>query len=175
MGCADPAAQHQEGAFIAALGVVHNVYRSESGNGLDLSDGRTGVVLTLIPAPVTADLPLEGTTWTLDSLISAPAGAGQPGSVSSTTFGTPPVTITISGGALSGKACNSFGGTVTLSADNRIHVSQLESTAMACGDDEMTQEATVFATLAAIETYTIAGARLLLMAPDGTGLGFTGA
>lgn len=152
----------QEQAFTQALTKVASV--RSAGDGIELVDSDARAVLTLAAI---ADLPLEGTTWTLSGLVANDAVTTP---VSGST-----VTMTIADGTLSGKACNSFHGTVD-AKDGTIKVGPLMSTKMACTSEALTkQETQVLTTLQAATTYTIKGDELTISAPDGTGLVFTGA
>ncbi len=135
--------------------------RTSSG-GADLVDADGNVVLALAKI---VDQPLEGTTWTLTGIISGETVASP---VAEST-----VTLTISDGKLSGKACNSFHGSVS-AADGSFTAGPLASTRMACTSEELTkQETTVLTTLQAATGYTITGNELTISADDGTGLVFT--
>ena len=82
------------------------------------------------------------------------------------------VTMSITDGQLSGKACNTFRGPVTVDGDS-VKAGPLMSTRMACASaDENAQEHTVLSILEAATTYTIEGSTLTLKAADGTGLEF---
>ncbi len=133
--------------------------RTSSG-GADLVDADGNVVLALAKI---VDQPLEGTTWTLTGIISGETVA----SVAEST-----VTLTISDGKLSGKACNSYGS--VSAADGSFTAGPLASTRMACTSEELTkQETTVLTTLQAATGYTITGNELTISADDGTGTVFT--
>ena len=161
MACADDV-MAQEQAFTAALAKVTGV--RAAGDGVELVDASDAALLTLAAV---VDVPLEGTTWTLSGVISgdavaSPAAGGD-------------VTMTIVDGTLSGKACNTFRGSVT-AADGRIEVGPLMSTKMACTSAELTaQENAVLKTLQAASSYTVKGNSLTVTAADGTGLTFTAA
>lgn len=159
MACAEDV-MTQEQAFTDALSRISGV--RTSGEGAELVDADGTVVLALAKI---VDQPLEGTTWTLTGIISAEAVA-SPVAESS-------VTLTISDGQLSGKACNSFHGTVT-AAGGSFTAGPLVSTRMACSSAELTkQETTVLTTLEAASGYTIKGNELTITADDGSGLIFT--
>ena len=150
----------QEHAFTVALTQVSGA--RTTGEGAELTDGAGTAVLSL--ARIT-DKPLEGTTWTLTGIISGETVASP---VAEST-----VTLTIADGQLSGKACNTFRGSVT-AADGSFKVGPLASTKMACASTELSkQETTVLATLQAATGYTIKGNELTITADDGTGLVFT--
>jgi heat shock protein HslJ len=160
MACAEDV-MTQEHAFTVALTQVAGV--REAGTGVELVDASAKVVLAL--ARVT-DKPLDGTDWQLTGIISGDA-ARSPVADSI-------VTLRISDGTLSGKACNTFRGEVT-AADGAFKAGPLASTKMACTSPELTsQETTVLKTLQAATSYTIKGNTLTISA-DGSGLVFTAA
>lgn len=163
MACADDALNKQEQAFNAALGEVKGL--RANGAGVELLTGSGDVALTLATAPVPSNKPLVGTTWTLSGIVTDNA-------VSSPVAGTT-VTMTFTDKALSGKACNTFRGPVSVTGAS-IEVGPLASTKMACANEaEGKQETTVLAVLDASITYTIEGDTLTLTGPDTKGLIFT--
>ncbi|MCA0295989.1 MAG: META domain-containing protein [Actinobacteria bacterium] len=162
MACTDDAVMAQEAAVSKALPTIASV--RTAGSGAELLDASGQVVFTLARVE---NKPLEGTTWHLSGLVADTA-------VSSTVADSV-VTMTISGGSLSGKACNTFRGTVT-AADGSFTAGPLMSTKMACPSAELTaQETTVLANLAAATHYAIEGDTLTLSGDDGSGLVFTAA
>lgn len=165
MMCTRTEVMTQEQAFAAALPAV--AAARSAGDGLDLTDSAGTAVLSLAPAPKVTAKPLEGTTWKLSGIVAKDA-------VSSPVAGSE-VTMTISGGTLSGKACNTFRGIVTASAGS-FAAGPLMSTKMACASAGLTaQETAVLTTLQAATGYAIEGDTLTLSAPDGAGLLFTAA
>lgn len=161
MACAEDV-MTQEHAFTVALTQVAGV--RTAGEGAELVDASGKAVLTL--ARIT-DKPLEGTEWTLTGIISEQAVSSL---VADST-----VTMSITDGQLSGKACNSFHGEVT-AADGTFKAGPLASTRMACPSKELTaQENTVLTTLQGASAYSIKGDQLTITADDGTGLVFTAA
>lgn len=162
MACLDPAVMTQETAFTTALGKVGGV--RTSGTGLELLDAEQKVVFTLAPV---LDLPLEGTAWQLSGIIAKEA-------VTSPVEGSE-VTMQVADGNLTGKACNTFRGQVTVSGDT-FKAGPLMSTKMACANpEEGRQEAIVLSVLQAAVSYAIEGSTLTLTATDGTGLVFRSA
>lgn len=160
MACADDV-MTQEQAFTKALTQVAGA--RTAGEGVELVDASGKAVLTLAKV---ADLPLEGTDWTLSGIVSSSAISSP---VADST-----VTLKIADGKLSGTACNTFRGDVTAS-DGSFKAGPLMSTKMACKSDELTtQETTVLKALQAATTYSIKGSDLTISAADGTGLVFTG-
>ncbi|MGC3993793.1 MAG: META domain-containing protein [Propionicimonas sp.] len=161
MACADDV-MTQEHAFTLALTQIAGA--RSAGSGVELVNASGTAVLTLAALE---DKPLEGTGWTLSGIIADEAIS------STTTEGS--VTITISDGQLSGKACNTFRGSVTASGGS-FKAGPLVSTKMACTSEALTkQENTVLATLQAATSYAIKGDQLTISADDGTGLVFTAA
>ncbi len=121
MACSPATVMAQEEAFAKALASVAGVRTAAA--GLELLDATGKVVLTLQPEPAEPAKPLEGTSWQLSGIIAGEA-------VSSPVAGTT-VSLTIAGGQLTGKACNTFRGTVTVSGDS-FKAGPLMSTKMAC-------------------------------------------
>jgi len=99
---------------------------------------------------------LDG-TWTLVSGTSAgqaiPLVAGRS------------ITLVIDGGSASGRACNQYSGTVTLTG-TRIRFSAMAMTEMACEEPMMTAESAYQAALAAVDTATRSGDALTLSGSD---------
>jgi heat shock protein HslJ len=138
-----------------------------AGTGVELLDATGKAVLTLAPAPAESAKPLAGTTWQLSGIIANEA-------VTSPVAGTT-VTLTITGDQLTGKACNTFSGPVTVDGSS-FKAGPLMSTKMACDNAaETSQETQVLTTLEAATRYAIEGNTLTLKAPDGTGLEFQAA
>ena len=165
MACSPEAVMTQEQAFTAALAATAAV--RSAGTGAELLDASGKVVLALQPAAVVTKKPLEGTTWQLSGIIAKAA-------VSSPVAGTT-VTMQITGGRLSGKACNTFSGDVTVNGDS-FKAGPLMSTKMACPTPaENTQETAVLTGLQAVTTFEITGGTLTLKSPEGTGLEFRAA
>jgi len=162
MACADDLMK-QESAVTAALGKVSKM--SLTGDTLSLQDASGASMFTLTKAVAPAAKPLEGTTWQLSGVRS-----GQ--STSSVVAGSS-VTLQITGGKLSGKACNTFRADVTTSGTT-ITVGPVASTKMACPSEELnTQEQKVLTLLGAATSYQITGSQLQLSSADGSGLDFT--
>lgn len=165
MACADDAVMKQEGAFNTALGEVKAV--RGNGDGVELLTAAGAVALTLAKAPDTPDKPLVGTAWTLSGIVSGDTAVSPVAGTS--------VTMTFTETAVSGRACNTFRGPVTVK-DATIEVGPLASTKMACTNEaEGKQETSVLAILDAATGYSIEGDTLTLTAPDSKGLTFTAA
>jgi len=81
-------------------------------------------------------------------------------------------TMTLSGTDIGGRAgCNLYGGTFAIHGD-RITISALSMTEMACDEDRMAEEAAYSAALDRVDTITLDGDRLVL-AGSGVELRFT--
>lgn len=164
MACEQPL-MDQEQRFLTALASVTTA--QNSGTGLELLDASGAVVLKLAPPPVVTPKPLTGTTWTLTTFVK--------GDVAESPVADTSITMRIDGDQLSGKACNSYGGTVTQDGSS-FKVGPLRSTKMACpGDGVMEQEARYLALLQSVTSMTLDEAGLTLTAPDGQALVYVGA
>jgi heat shock protein HslJ len=162
MACEDAAVMTQEQSFGTALATVAAV--RTAGTGLELVDPGQKVVFALAAV---ANKPLEGTTWQLSAII-AKAATASPVAGSTVTLG-------VSGDQLSGKACNTFRGQVTIDGTN-FRAGPLMSTKMACANpEENAQETAVLTGIEAATSYGIVGDTLTLKAADGTGLEFRAA
>lgn len=162
MLCEDAAVMTQEETFGPALATVTAV--RSAGTGLELVDAGQKVVFALAAV---VNKPLEGTNWQLSAIIAKAATASP---VAGST-----VTLQFSGDQLSGKACNTFRGQVTIDGNN-VKTGPLMSTKMACANpEESAQETAVLTGIEAATTYAIAGDTLTLKAADGTGLEFRAA
>jgi heat shock protein HslJ len=165
MACTPEAVMTQEQAFTAALAATANV--RAAGTSAELLDAKGVVVLSLQPAPAETAKPLTGTTWQLSAIIAQAATASP---VAGST-----VTLQVNGDQLTGKACNTFSGQVTIDGAS-FKAGPLMSTKMACANPgENAQEAAVLTALQAATSYAIAGDTLTLKAADGTGLEFRAA
>lgn len=162
MMCADDVWMAQEAAFLTALSSITTV--RDSDGVIELLDADRKIALTLYAVQ---DEPLEGTTWQLSGILTKDA--------LSSVVNNSAVTLTIEDGKLSGKACNTFSGTVEVSGEN-LKVGPLMTTKMACKSSALTkQEAAVLKGLQAASTFAIEGAELTISAADGTGLLFIAA
>jgi heat shock protein HslJ len=155
MACPEPQGGLEQ-AYLAALDQTAS-YRTGD-TSLDLLDDSGDVVLTF---EVVEPLSLTGTEWTA---VSVNTGTGAVSSVLSGVM----VTVTFDeDGTVSGSTgCNSFSGTYTVEGDSP-DVGPLASTAKACADDVMTQEAAFLAAMDNATTLTIDGDRLELRDDDG--------
>ena len=117
-----------------------------------------GATVTLLDQEVAdPDRPLEGTTWTAESLISDQA-------VSSIPAGVRPPTLRLEGGAVAvDTGCNTGRGSYTVAGD-AITFGPIATTRMACGDPNGQQvEQAVLTVLSGTATFAIDGPVLTLM------------
>ncbi len=160
MACAEPGVSEQEVAFGAALSEVASV--RGAGDGLELLDAAGTVVLELGPVP---PLELAGTTWELSGIVD--------GSSITVPVEGAPVSVSFESDALSGKACNSFRGSFSLTGAE-VSVGELASTRMLCNEPGvMEQEALVLELLQAAARAEQHRSVLVLTGPDGRGLQFS--
>jgi heat shock protein HslJ len=120
-----------------------------------------GVIILLTACGGSSD-PLNGTSWTL--LV---YGKTQP--IPGTTF-----TAIFKGGKINGSSgCNSYGGSYQVSGD-KITVSELGMTLMACPDPAglMDQEAHLLDAMGKAQTFQLANGQLEIFALDGEMLTF---
>ncbi len=162
MACSD-ALMQQETAFTQAMSQV-TAY-SPSGDAMLLQDASGAVQLKLAKQETPSPKPFEGTTWSLQTI--------RTGEVAASVVAGSSVTMQISGGKLSGKACNTFRADVTTDGDN-VTVGPVMSTKMACLNEDLNkQEQTVLDLLGKAASMKITGSNLQLSTGDGDGLDFT--
>lgn len=163
MGCADDL-MNQDTWLSGFLQGSPTVARD--GDTLTLTSGDTVVRLDE-ESSVRATLPLEGTDWTLTTVIQNEAASSVP---ADTTAG-----LRIDGGSLLARTgCNNGRATVTVSED-ALTVSPVMTTKMACPPPYDQIEPAFLAVLQSNPTYQIDYDTLKLTSPDGaSGLVFTG-
>lgn len=161
MGCQSDLmdAQFEYLEVLAAMSVV-----TVSETSLQLSDSDGTNILRfdrVIPPP---DSALVDTTWVLESMIEGDA-------VSSTIGGAEHATLVFGGdGSVTGTdGCGSLSGSYEMDGD-RIRLNVAIDPGTGCDDRFAAQSAHIEDVLAADTTYRIDGPRLVLTAPDGTGL-----
>lgn len=115
------------------------------------------------------DRPLEGTTWTLDGIVTGDAISSVPAGVTAT------VTI-VDGRAQVAAGCNT-GGAATTIGDGTIEFGPMALTKMACAPEAMEVETAVTSVLSGRTMFTIEAGRLTITADTPatatTGLSFT--
>jgi heat shock protein HslJ len=155
MACVDEAAMGQESAFFAALATATEY-------GLD------GDQLTILygegEAMVFTQLAmLAGTAWELQSYGGTEVVAGS----------TVTLQFTDETQVLGSGGCNSYGGSYTVDGE-RITFNEIASTEMACLEDGvMAQESVFYAALAAATTYERTDSQLIITYGEGEQLVFT--
>ena len=163
MGC-DDERHAQDDWLFAFLGSQPDV--AQDGDKLTLTSGAT--VIALQDAEFAEpDLPLAGTTWTVDSIISGDAVSSVPDGAVATLVFTEDGRVEVDNG------CNVGGGTYEVT-DDTLRVSELMTTLRACEAPAAQLESAVMGVLGAEEIeYAIDAGTLTLMAGD-QGLGLRG-
>jgi heat shock protein HslJ len=156
MGC-DPASQAQD-EWLGEL-LKHRPTWKLEGDTLTLTRGSTTLVLQ-DRRIVEPDLPLAGTKWTVDGVVSGEAVEHF--------SQLPPAYFTIEGGRITGSTgCNKFEGSVTYT-DGNLSVGTLTVTARECVGDVGRLEKAVLPVVGGQSSYSIDYNRLELRSPDGT-------
>ncbi|NHB85010.1 META domain-containing protein [Tessaracoccus sp. HDW20] len=122
------------------------------------------LLMTACASAVPADQPtaddLVGVTWVLEDLGGKKPVAGSP------------VTVRFAEGAIAGSSgCNRFGGTYEIDGAELTVDETLPATMMACAEDVMAVEASLFASLPKATGFAVDGDTLTLKDGDGTTLG----
>ena len=139
---------------------------AQEGDKLTLTSGETVIALqdSEVAEP---DLPLTGTTWTVDSIITGDAVSSVPNGATATLVFTDDGRLEVDNG------CNSGGGTYEVT-DGTLRVGELMTTLRACDAPAAQLESAVMSVLNAEEIeYAIDAGSLTLMAGD-QGLGLRG-
>jgi len=156
MACDPPAAMDLESAFLGALGRVTNAHN----NAGTLTLTGDGVELGFEVVPPAPDADLEGTAWTLDTVISGDAA-------SSVLSGTNP-SLSFDGTSMSGsEGCNSFNTEYSLT-DGSLGIAMMITTTRGCDDGTTRQSQSVQAVLAGSPAVAIDGDRLTFTSSDGS-------
>jgi heat shock protein HslJ len=159
MGCDKP--RHDQDAFVADVLGAKPTWHLD-GSRLEIAAGTTTLVL-VERSVAKPDLPLAGTTWTLDTLLDGDTA-------SSTTAGAEPVTLVFDGKrVMADTGCNGAGGEYTLTGD-RLTVTPGPTTKMMCSPDIMRVEDAVAAVLDGEVEFEITADRLTLDHPSGKGI-----
>jgi heat shock protein HslJ len=110
-------------------------------------------------AAASGEGPLDGTAWVLASLVGRAVA------------GSPAVTLQFDGGRLSGTdGCNRFSAGYTATGSELAVSPQIASTQMACPPEVEAKARAFLAALTGAKRYRVHGARLELLAEDGTTL-----
>ena len=159
--CVDGPTTQQESAYLALLQAAKS-YTLDGGTLIITTTDGQQIVFSATPS-------LTGTQWQLASYGTgdAPTPVIDGSSVT--------LTFTGSGQALGNGGCNRYSAAVTLDGD-RLTLSSLVSTEMACADDAVTQqESAYFAALGAVTRYELNGDTLTLWTSDDQPIVFTAA
>lgn len=156
MGC-DEERHAQDDWLLGFLSSQPAVVRE--GDKLTLTSG--GVVIALLNAKVAEpDLPLTGTTWTVDTILGGDAASSVPDGAVATLVFTDGGRVDINSG------CNTGGGTYELTNDT-ITIGEIITTLRACGGADAQLESAVLAVINAGDVeYAIDAGSLTLIAGD---------
>jgi heat shock protein HslJ len=133
-------------------------------NQLNVTAGKTSLVLQ-DKAVTQPELPLDGTRWTVESLIN--------GETASHPIGAEKAHLTISGERVTGSTgCNDLQGIVSRTGD-KLTFGELATTRRACTGDADALEKAILTVLQGQVTFTIKENRLSLRGTGGTGLDLT--
>jgi heat shock protein HslJ len=161
MGCAQKLMDQD--TWLAGL-LSKGVDLDVRGNTLVLA--ADGITITLVDRTVLEpDLPLAGTVWTLDGIVTGAAVSR---------YADVTATMTIDGGKISYLACNSHSGPITVTG-NSATAGPMLATTMACADARADVEKAMQAVLDGTFTFTVEGDHLTVTGRDGRGLTFVGA
>lgn len=162
MACDEPLMQ-LDTDVVALLGSKPTISTNAAGDVLTITGAAASLTLTEQQPP--ADLPLEGTVWTVTTILEGDAASGG--------FAVSP-TLTFHDGTVDVFAgCNNGSATAVVS-ETAIEFGPLALTRMACADDAMTVEAAVSSVFGGSVDYRIDGTSLELLGANG-GLVLTGA
>ncbi len=161
MGC-DPV-RHAQDEWLSTLLQDDPGWKLDA-DKLTLTRGTTELVLqdreTAEP-----DMPLDGTKWSLETVIS--------GETASHSMGSEQAYFTISGERITGSTgCNSFQGIVSRTGD-KLTFGELATTRKACAGEQATLEKAILDGLKTEVTYSVESNRLKLRTADGSGLDLT--
>jgi heat shock protein HslJ len=159
VGCEQ--ALHQQDEWITGFFRAGPTWRL-SGNDLVLTgtDIEVKMVDNTVAQPAKA---LYGTKWTVETLVSGDVASSVP--ADTTAF----MTFSADGKVAGSTGCNSFGGLAKVEGD-KITFGDLVMTKKACDGGAGALEASVLQVLEQPVTYRIDGSKLILSAPDGSGL-----
>ncbi|MFH0915827.1 MAG: META domain-containing protein [bacterium] len=163
IGCEPDAMRFESGM----LTVMRNVDRfAWDADRLTLSNADGSATLDLAAAVPEPDVALDGGTWLL-------AGIASSDVASSAVAGTRPfLVVDLAAGAVRGNGgCNDFGAQVTFDGD-RMLVSDMVYTEIACDEAVMRNEADYFRILTDAATWRIDGSTLVIATTDGEALTF---
>jgi heat shock protein HslJ len=161
MGCDAP--RHAQDDWLAKLLQDKPTWKLDS-DRLQLTQGNTTLLLQ-DRATAEPDLALDGTKWSVETLIN--------GEVASHPMGSEKAYLTISGERVTGSTgCNDMQGIVSRTGD-KLTFGELGTTRRACTGDAAALEKAVLGILKGEVTYSINSNRLELRSANGSGLGLT--
>jgi heat shock protein HslJ len=161
MGCDAP--RHAQDSWLAAVLQQKPTWKLDA-NQLNVTAGKTSLVLQ-DKAVTQPELPLDGTKWTLESLIN--------GETASHPTGAEKAHLTIRGERVTGSTgCNDLQGIVSRTGD-KLTFGEIATTARACSGDAGALEKAILTVLQRQLTFAIKVNRLSLRGTGGTGLDLT--
>jgi heat shock protein HslJ len=161
MGCDAP--RHAQDTWLAGVLQQKPTWKLDA-NQLNVTVGKTSLILQ-DKAVTQPDLPLDGTRWTVESLIS--------GETASHPTGAEKAHLTISGERVTGSTgCNDLQGIVSRTGD-KLTFGEIATTRRACAGDPGALEKAILTVLQGQLSYTIEANRLSLRGTGGTGLDLT--
>jgi heat shock protein HslJ len=165
MGCDGP--RHAQDDWLFGL-LEADPAIALDGDNLVLTSADGNTVITLLDREVAEpDLPLEGATWTLNSIVTGDAASSVPAGVVATIAFNADGTVAINPG------CNSVGGRYAIDGDT-ITFTDLITTDMACQGPAGDVEAAVMSILTADPISFGVQSNSLTLAAGGNGLVLTG-
>jgi heat shock protein HslJ len=162
MGCDQP--RHAQDAWLTKILLSEPTWKLE-GDRLTVTSGGTTISLT-DRKTVEPDLALDGTKWSLETVISGETASHQAGSEK--------VWITLNGDRVTGSTgCNDLQGKVARDT-GKLTFGEIATTRRACPGDAGKLEQTLLTTLKGDVTYEVDSNRLKLRTASANGLDFTG-
>lgn len=160
MGCA-PGLMDQDAWLSAFLGAGPELTMTANGDGFTLRDGTAA--LRFAPEQPVDDLPLEGTTWELESVVKGDAVTSGPVGPDSPVASAGGIAwLRVSEGRLRAHdGCNRLAGPVEVTGDT-LSAGPLASTRRACPDPATAETAHLLGELLQESTYAVAGETLTL-------------
>ena len=156
MACLDEQRMQQETAYLAALQAATALERAGDTLMIDYDGGRLHFTLMEPPAAV----PLEGTTWQLETFIT--------GEIARSTQASTTITAVFADSKIGGSAgCNQYSAGYTLAGET-LAVGEIITTKIACDAAIMAEEEEFLNALQAANRLTIEGRELELAYPGGT-------
>ncbi|MFH9728272.1 META domain-containing protein [Streptomyces sp. NPDC017254] len=163
IGCPEDRRRFEEELVKAFAGPLRGQQRGEALT-LTSPDGRNGLELT-----AEADLPLRGTTWKIDGLLSGDTASSLPaGSGDKARF-----VLGADGRVTGNLGCNNFSATARVEGKTLTIEGPAATTRMMCTSPQMHLETQLYELLDGPLTYRLDHRTLTLTDPSGEGLGAT--